>query len=165
MSSTERLRQMQLIEAPQTDYEGLAEQPTTSLRMEQAVTNLAAAYGVDLAHAGASFAVNMPHCPQHWLITNIDGERIGITRGQVNQEGFLCPDLDMVFAITPDGWEPQELAHSDQVWQDYAQAMQAAGQPLADQQGDFNFVTFTDYMARDIVQTWAAQGKREDARA
>lgn len=124
--------------------------------MEQAIANLAACYGVDLARAGTSFAVNIPQCPQLWLIANIDGDRMGVTRCQVDEDGSLCPDLDMVFAVTPDGWEPQELTHSDQVWHDYAQAMQATGQTLTNQQGDFNFVTFTDYMAQDLEHLTSA---------
>ncbi len=125
--------------------------------MEHTVTHLAAVYGVDLAQPGASLAIDLPEQAHRWLIANIDGERIGVTRCQVDAAGLLCPDLDMVFALTPDGWEPQELAHSDQVWQAYAQAMQATGHAIADPRDDFNFATFTDYMALDLMQQWTTQ--------
>lgn len=125
--------------------------PTTSPHMEQVVTTLATAHGIDLTQVGASLNVDTSDGLQRWLIANIDGARIGVTRCQVDAEGCLCPDLDMVFAVTPEGWEPQELAHSEQVWQDYVCAMQAAGQPVANQQGDFQFASFTDYMALTIT--------------
>jgi len=125
--------------------------PPTS-RMEQAVTQLATAYGVDLAQKGANLQLDLPDQPQRWLIGNIDGNRIGVTRCQVDAENGLAPDLDMVFEVTVDGWEPRELAHTDQVWQAYTQAMQARGEPVANEQGDFNFAAFTDFMAQDLAQ-------------
>ena len=126
--------------------------PSTSLQMAQAVTQLATAYGVDLAQKGAKLQLDVPHQPQRWLIGNLDGTRIGLTRCHVDAENGLAPDLDMVFEVTADGWEPRELAHSDQVWQVYTQAMQARGEPVANEHGDFNFAAFTDFMAQDLAQ-------------
>jgi len=126
--------------------------PTTSRRMAQAVTQLATAYGVDLAQKGASLQLDLPGQPQRWLIGQIDDHRIGVTRCQVDAENGLAPDLDMIFEVTVDGWEPRELAHSEQVWQAYTQAMQARGEPVANAHGDFDFVAFTEFMAHDLAQ-------------
>lgn len=118
--------------------------------MEQAVTHLATVYGVDLAQPGAALDVELPEQSHRWLIANIDGQRIGVTRCQVDAEQCLSPEVDMIFAITPNGWEPQELIHGEQVWHEYANAMQRAGQSVDDQQADFNFTSFTDYMAQGL---------------
>lgn len=126
--------------------------PPTSQCMEQAVTQLATAYGVDLTQKGANLEIDLPDQPHRWLIGNIEGNRIGVTRCKVDAENGLAPDLDMVFEVTVAGWEPRELAHTDQVWQAYAQAMQARGEPVANEHGDFNFVAFTEFMAHDLAQ-------------
>lgn len=123
-----------------------------SLHMEKTVTTLAAAHGVDLAQAGASIDVDMPNCSQRWLITNIDGGRIGVTRCNVDKENQLSPDLDIIFAISPAGWEPIEIIHTPTVWESYVKAAQAVNQPVSDTQGDFDFVDFTNYMAEALEQ-------------
>ncbi len=126
--------------------------PPISLCMAQTVTQLANAYGVDLSQKGANFHLQLPNQPQCWLIGNIDSTRIGVTRCQVDAENCLAPDLDVVFEVTPVGWEPRELTHSDQVWQAYLQAMQALGEAVVNAQGDFNFTTFTDFVAQALAQ-------------
>src|SRR6266498_3715319 len=85
------------------------EAPTTSPRMEQVITQLATTHNIDLSQKGATLHLDVPDQQQRWLIGNIDGERIGVTRCQIDAENGLAPDLDMVFAVTPDGWEPVEL--------------------------------------------------------
>ena len=150
--SRETFHQPRLPERLPTDPEPGVTPPAASQRMAQAVTQLATAYGVDLAQKGASLQLDLPDHAQRWLIGPIDDNRIGVTRCQVDAENGLAPDLDMVFEVTVDGWEPRELAHTDQVWQAYTQVMQARGQPIADARGDFDFAAFTDFMAQDLAQ-------------
>ena len=156
--SRETFHQPRLPERLPTQPEPCVTPPAASHRMAQAVTQLATAYGVDLSQKGASLQLDLPGQPYRWLIGPIDDHRIGVTRCQVDAENGLAPDLDMVFEVTVDGWEPRELAHTDQVWQAYTQAMQARGQPIADARGDFNFTTFTEFMAHDLVQQAARLG-------
>jgi len=144
--------QSHLPEAPLTACGELVVPPVISPYMERVVTQLATVYGVDLAQQGATFNVDAPEYFRRWLIGNIDGERIGITRCQIDKNDLMQPDLDMVFAVTQQGWEPREIMHSDQVWQTYIAAMQAFGQPVTNEQGDFNFATFADFMAQDLAQ-------------
>src|SRR5256885_3746897 len=99
MPSPEQTYQPRPREAPQTDYGELVPQPTTSPRMQQVVTHLAATHHVDLAQKGATLQLDVPDQQQRWLIGNIDGERIGVTRCQVNGAEQLAPELDLVFAI------------------------------------------------------------------
>src|SRR5215213_9334884 len=113
MPSPEQGYQPRPLEMPQTDHGEQAPQPTTSPGMEQVVTHLANAYGVDLAQKGAQFQLDEPAQTHRWLIANLDGERIGVTRCQVDAESCLAPDLDMVFEVTPEGWEPVELVHAE----------------------------------------------------
>jgi hypothetical protein len=120
-----------------------AGEPTTSPRMQEAITQLATAQGVELSQQGTFFAVDRPEESRRWLIGNIDGQRISVTRCWVDQEALMSPDLIMVFAVSAAGWEPREILHIPAVWEEYAQAMQSNGQAAADAQGDFNFATFT----------------------
>src|SRR5262245_16158456 len=122
-----------------TDYR------TTSPQMEQIIKQLAAEYSVDLSQQGASLSLDMPTRPDRWLIANLDGQRISLTRCFVEEGDCLRPDLDMVFALTPAGWEPIELLHAEEVWNTYVQAANAAGIPVYDEQGETLFAHFTEY--------------------
>lgn len=85
-----------------TPTESDTEPLITSPHMEHAVTQVAQSYGVDLTQVGSSVCVERPGFTQCWLIANIDGTRIGVTRCQVDTDQGLVPELDMVFAVTPD---------------------------------------------------------------
>jgi len=126
--------------------------PTTSPHMEQTISQLAQAYGVDLTQAGGSFQVGRPGFTQCWLIANIDGTRIGITRCQVDKDECLAPDLDIVFEITSAGWEPIEIIHAPTVWSDYINTAQAKEGTLIDPQDDFSFGAFAGFVARQIEE-------------
>lgn len=136
-------------------------QSATSPRMEEAVTQLATAQGVDLSQKGASLAVDIPDQSRRWLIGNIDGQRIGVTRCRVDAEDLMSPDLDMVFAVSAAGWEPREILHTPAVWEAYTSAMQTNGRPVADAHGDFNFAAFTDFIAQDLEQHLAPLSKAQ----
>lgn len=138
-------------ETPLTACGELVLPSVISPHMEHVVTQLATAYGVDLAQQGAAFQVDIPEQVRRWLIGNLDGARIGITRCQLEQGELLLPDLDMVFAVTQSGWEPREIVNSERVWQTYVTAMQAIGQPVTNEQGDFNFAQFADFMAQELA--------------
>ena len=66
------------------------EVPPTSPRMQAVVTQLATAAGIDLSQKGANFQLDEPVQTQRWLIANIDGERIGVTRCQIDNESCLA---------------------------------------------------------------------------
>jgi len=150
MSNGERFRPSHFPEVGSPLREDLPTQSAKSLRMEQVVSNLAACSGVDLSEKGASFELDVPNQAQRWLFTNIDGERIGITHGQVAEENLLAPDLDIVVVVTPDGWEPQELIHRETTWNEYEKA--AGGRPIPAAQGNFSFAAFTDHIAEQLEQ-------------
>jgi hypothetical protein len=127
------------------------EAPTCSPRMQEIVTHLAAAHNIDLSQKGATLHLDVPD-QQRWLIANIDGERIGVTRCQIDAENGLAPDLDMVFAVTPDGWEPVELVHAEGPWDEFAQAAQAQELPVFDPQGNLRYDVFTEFWAHALEQ-------------
>jgi hypothetical protein len=120
--------------------------------MEQAVVTLAAAYGVDLAQAGAALNIDQPEHSHRWLITNLDGARIGITRCQVDEENCLAPDLDMVFEITHQGWEPVEIIHAEPPWDEFAQAAATQALTVFDPQGNLCYDVFTEFWAQALEQ-------------
>jgi hypothetical protein len=137
------------------------ERGTTSPQMERIVKQLAAVYGVDLSQHGAQLSLDMPTRPDCWLIANLDGTRISVTRCFVEEDGCLAPDLDMVFALTPHGWEPVELLYAEEVWDAYVQAAQAAGTAVYDEQGNISFAHFTEYWAQQLhQQDWLTQARK-----
>ena len=150
MAAPEQRFSPHLPEAPATDPDGQQADASTSAQMERVVTQLAAAYAVDLSQQGANLSLDMPDRPDRWMIANLDGQRLSLTCCFVDEDGGLMPDLDLVFTLSPAGWEPVEIAHAPAVWQDYAKATQAAEQPVRDTHGDFDFVSFSDYIAAEL---------------
>src|SRR3979411_374831 len=136
MPAPEQAAQPRPLEVPPTDYRELGTRPPTSPRMEQVVTQLAAAYHLDMSQAGANFNLDLPNQPQRWMIANIDGDRIGVTRCQMTEENLLAPDLDMIFAVTEFGWEPREIVHAERPWDEFAQAAQEQDLTVFDPQGN-----------------------------
>lgn len=124
----------------------LEAQPTTSLRMEQVVTQLAATHNVDLSQKGATLNLDVADKSQQWMIGNVDGQRFGVTRCLVDKENGLIADLDMVFEVKPEGWEPVEVIHTAASWQEYAKNI------ATDAQGNFDFAALADTVAEDIEQ-------------
>jgi hypothetical protein len=123
--------------------------------MASIMHQLAVFYGVDLSQQRASLALEMPERSERWIITNLDGARLSVTRCVVEEGNCLGLELDMVFALHPDGWEPVELVHSTALWQEYRQAAKAAGVAIYDEQGDTIFAHFTEYWAQQIeAQGW-----------
>ena len=137
------------------------ERVTTSPQMEQIIKQLAAEYGVDLSQQGAQLSLGMPSRPDRWLIANLDGKRLCLTRFFVEEGDCLAPDLDMVFALTPHGWEPLELLYADELWDAYVQASQAVGIPIYDEQEETIFAHFTEYWAQQLeAQGWLTHSRR-----
>lgn len=125
-------------------------QPTTSPRMEQVITQLAASHEIDLSQKGASLHLDVPDQHQRWLIGHIDEQRVGVTRLQVDKEDGLAPDLDMVFAVKLEGWEPVEIIHAQAPWDKFSQSYQAQNLAVFDAQGDLPFCVFTEFWAQQI---------------
>ena len=139
----------------------------TTPKLQNFILQLAQKHGVDLFQEGAQFSLAMPSRPDRWLIANLDGTRISVTHCWVEEAETLSSDLDMVFALHPEGWEPIELLHTNDVWEAYVQAAKAAGIPVYDEQGETYFAHFTEYWAHQLQQQgWLTQaGKVEEAEA
>src|SRR5688572_30711187 len=121
-----------------------------SPHMESVITHLATVHGVDLSQQRASLSLEMPTRSDRWIVTNLDGARISVTRCVVEEGNCLGLELDMVFALRPMGWEPLELVHSTCLWQEYRQTAKATGIPVYQDNGDTCFSSFTEYCARQI---------------
>jgi hypothetical protein len=133
----------------------------TSPHMERIIRLLAEEYGVDLSQQGAQLTLEMPTRSDCWLIANLDGTRISLTRCFVEEGDCLAPVLDMVFALTPHGWEPLELLYADEVWDAYVQAAKAAGTAVYDDKGNTLFGHFTEYWAQQLqAQGWLTHSRR-----
>lgn len=123
---------------------------TPSPRMQAIITDLAAYYEVDIRQADVRFSLARPGEAHQWLIANLDGQRIDVARCPVDDETFMVPDIDLLFAVTPKGWETVRVIHTNAAWEAYAQAASAQGQTVEDPEVNFPFNTFADYVAHLI---------------
>ena len=138
-----------------------AEPLVTSPAMAQIVQQLAVAYGVDLAQPGASLHLAMSSRPERWLFDHLDGQRIGVTHCWVEAGEQLALDLDMVFAVSPAGWEPVEIVHAPVLWATYVHAVGVAGLPVLDAAGNMHLACFSEYWATQLqAQGWLIQARR-----
>jgi hypothetical protein len=144
----------------------IMERGVPSPQMEQTVKQLASRHGMEWSKKGTRLTLAMSTRTDCWLMVNLDGVRLSVTHCWVEAENCLAPDVDMVFVLYPDGWEPVELLHTDAVWHSYVQAAKATGIPIYDGQGDTIFAHFTEYWAQQLhLQGWLEYSyKVEDAK-
>lgn len=136
------------------------EEQMTSPQMEQIIWQLATKHGVDLAQKGARFSLDMPERKERWMMANLDGTRISVTRCVIEPDETLALELDMVFTLLEAGWEPVELVGADAVWDAYVQVAQATGIVVYDEQGELRFACFTEYWAAQLkAQGWLEQSR------
>lgn len=126
--------------------------------MEQMAKRLATRYGMDWTQSGAYLMLAMPERPERWLLINMDGERFSLTCCLVEPDETLVPEVDMVFTLHAEGWEPIELLYSNEAFTGYIQAVEAAGLPVYDAEGDLRFDTFTEYWAQVLEKQGWLQG-------
>ena len=87
----------------------MSTEPTIlSPQMEQMAKRLAECYGMDWREKGAYLALAMAGRPERWLLINLDEERFSLTCCLVERDETLTPEVDMVFAMHTEGWEPIE---------------------------------------------------------
>jgi hypothetical protein len=130
-----------------------------SPQMERMAKRLAVRFGMDWTQKGAHLSLAMAGRPERWLLINLDGERFSVTGCLVERDDTLVPEVAMVFTMHDVGWEPIELLYSHEVFTTYVQAMQAAGRPVSDAEGNLHFDTFTEYWAQLLeAQGWAEHG-------
>lgn len=130
----------------------------TSPHMAVVITQLAARYNVDLRAQGPWLSLAMSSRDERWLITSLSGGRISVTHCWIEDVDELAPDLEMVFAIETEGWEPRELLYTDEVWQAYVQAAETTSLPLYQANGELCFTSFTEYWADQLqMQGWLTQ--------
>jgi hypothetical protein len=130
----------------------IMERGMPSPQMEQLVKQLASRHDMAWSQKDARLALAMSERSDCWLIVNLDGVRLSVTHCWVEADNCLAPDVDMVFVLYPDGWEPVELLHTDVVWNSYVQAATATGIPIYDGKGDTIFAHFTEYWAHQLQQ-------------
>jgi hypothetical protein len=129
-----------------------------SSRMERIAKQLATTHGMDWSQPGTHLLLAMPGRAECWLLINLDGERFSVTCCLVAQDNTLTPEVDMVFALHTDGWEPIELLYSHEAFSTYAQEVQAAGAAIYDAEGNLRFDAFTEYWAQLLeAQGWLDQ--------
>src|SRR5215212_2891801 len=98
------------------------ETPTPSLRLQAVITDLAAYYEVNLHQAEARFVFARPEQDTEWMIANLDGKHIDVARCPVAEDDFMVPDIDVVLAMTPNGWQTTQVLHTDAVWAAFTKA-------------------------------------------
>jgi hypothetical protein len=127
--------------------------------MERIAKTLAVRYGMDWSQKGAFLSLAMPGRSERWLLINLDGERFSLTCCLVEQDHTLTPEVDMVFTMHPEGWEPIELLYSNEIFATFVQDARAADLPVYDMEGNLRFDTFTEYWAKQLEeQGWVEHG-------
>jgi len=127
--------------------------------MERMAKQLATRYGMDWREKGAYLTLAMPGHTERWLLINLDGERFSLTCCLVEPDETLTPEIDMVFTMHTEGWEPIELLYSHEAFTTYVQATRATNLPVYDGEGNLCFDTFTEYWAQVLEeQGWLAYG-------
>lgn len=140
---------------------GQASLPLRSPHMERVAKALAARHGLDWTQPGAYLSLTLPGQPECWLLINLDGARFSVTGCLVEEDNSLTPEVDMVFTLHPDGWEPVELLYGNDVFVRYQQAATAAGLPVYDGEGNLRFDSFTAYFAHQLeAQGWLSHSQR-----
>src|SRR3954470_3340680 len=118
--------------SPEHYYQRRAEIPSASPHLQAVITDLTAYYEVDLNQAAARFVFARPEQDKQWFIRNLDGQHIDVARCPVAADDFMVPDLDVVSAMTPTGWQTVKVLHTAAVWAAFAKAAGERGEPLAD---------------------------------
>jgi hypothetical protein len=149
--------------SPEHSYERRPrETPPISPRLQAVITDLAAYYEVDIVQAGARFSFARPEQDKQWLITNLDGQHIDVARCLVDEEAFMVPDIDLLFALTPTGWQTKSVVYTGAVWEAFVKAVSDQGQQLGES-AQFPFSAFAAYVATLIEA--AAQLEQASDRA
>jgi hypothetical protein len=144
--------------SPEYHYQRCAETPTPSPQLQAVITDLAEYHEVDLTQAGALFTFTRPQQDTHWVISNYQG-KIDVARCPVASDDFMVPDIDVLLAVTPEGWQTEKVIYTPASWHAYAQATAEQGQPLAEPPVEFPFFAFAEYVAQLI----AAEAQLEQA--
>lgn len=147
--------------SPEYHYQRCAETPTPSPRMQAVITDLAEYHEVDLTQAGALFTFTRPEQDTQWVMSNYQG-KIDVARCPVAENDFMVPDIDVLLAVTPNGWQTEKVIYTDASWHAYAQAIAEPGQPLAEPPLDFPFFAFAQYVAQ-LIEAEARLAQASDA--
>jgi hypothetical protein len=97
------------------------------------------------------------------MIANLDGQQIDVARCPVAEDDFMIPDIDVVLAMKPNGWQATKVIHTDVVWEAFAKAAVEKGQPPGDPQTNFPFSAFAEYVADLIEEEIRLEQAREAA--
>jgi hypothetical protein len=136
----------------------IMERGVPSPQMEQMIKQLASHHEMVWSQKGTRLTLAMAERTDRWLLVNLDGVRMSVTHCWVEEGDCLAADLDMVFVLYPDGWEPVELRHTNAVWNSYVQAAKATGLPIYDERGDTIFAHFAEYWAHQLQhQGWLTE--------
>jgi len=148
---------------PEHFYQRRSEKSSSSPHLQAVITDLAAYYEVDVTQADALFVFARPEQDKQWFIRNLDGQHIDVARCPVAEDDFMIPDIDVVLAMTPGGWQTTKVLHTDAVWAAFAKRAADQGITVGDPQIDFPFGAFTEYVTHLIEEQIRVEQAREAA--
>ena len=97
------------------------------------------------------------------MIANPDGQHIDVARCPVKAVDFMVPDIDIVLAMTPNGWQTVKVLHTDAVWAAFAKTVAERGEPPVNPATYFPFAPFAEYVAHLIEDEIRLEQAREAA--
>jgi hypothetical protein len=96
------------------------------------------------------------------MIANLDGQHIDVARCPVAADDFMVPDIDVVLAMTPNGWQTTKVLHTDAVWETFAKTAAERGEPPVNPATHFPFSAFAEYVAHLIEDEVQLEQAREE---
>src|SRR6266487_949612 len=96
-------------------------------------------------------------------IANLDGQHIDVARCPVAEDDFMVPDIDVVLAMKPNGWQITQVIHTDAVWAAFAKTVADQGITVGEPLVDFPFGAFAEYVAHLIEEEIRLEQTREAA--
>ncbi len=76
----------------------------------------------------------------------------------------MVPEIDVVLAMKPNGWQTVQVLYTDAVWAAFAKAAAEKGYPPGEPATDFPFGAFTEYVAQ-FIEAEARWQQANDAEA
>lgn len=134
-------------------------------KLQQFIERLMVKHQVDMSVPGTQLLLALPGLADRLLIRGLSEQRISVTHCLADADECLACDTDMVFQITPLGWQPVELVHADTVWHAYIEWCKATnGMPMEAEEGTVHLVNFAEYWAQQLqAQGWLTHGYQWDA--
>jgi len=119
-------------------------------KMQGLIEKLAYKHHCDVKTVGTQLWLALPDSRERLMIAGLSSQRVGLTHCIADTAGYLALDLDLVFVVIDEQFEPVEAVHSLETGQLYHTA---TGEDANN--GAVDLVRFSEYIANLLeAQRW-----------